>query len=71
MSRASSSQKLLSPGGKDDVLIYNKEIRELDLQAHQRWLDDAARRQAEKLAAADKLRAQKLEEQDLRKKLRA
>ncbi|KAH8591832.1 hypothetical protein B0O99DRAFT_266627 [Bisporella sp. PMI_857] len=57
--------------GKGDVLNYKEEIRELDRQARQRWLDDTARRQTEKLAAVDKLRRQKLEKQDLREKIRA
>src|SRR6266487_1730581 len=35
---------------KDEVLNYKEEIRELDRQARQRWLDNAARRQTEKLA---------------------
>jgi hypothetical protein len=56
---------------KDDVLNYKEGIRELDRQARQRWLDDAAQRQTEKLAAVDKLKREKTEQRDLREKIRA
>jgi hypothetical protein len=53
------------------VLNYKEGIQELDRQARQRWLDDDARRQTEKLAAVDKLKREKTEQRDLREKLRA
>ncbi|KAH8800762.1 hypothetical protein F5884DRAFT_757608 [Xylogone sp. PMI_703] len=63
---------------KDDVLNYKEGIRELDRQARQRWLDDAAQRQAEKLAAVElrrdkelTLQREKNEQRDLKEKTRA
>jgi colicin import membrane protein len=57
--------------GQGDVLNYKEGIRELDRQARQRWLDDAARRQTEKLAAVDKLQREKTQQRALREKVRA
>ena len=57
--------------GKGDVLNYKEGIQELDRQARQRWLDDDARRQTEKLAAVNKLKREKTEQRDFRGKLRA
>jgi hypothetical protein len=57
--------------GNGDVLNYKEGIRELDRQARQRWLDNAARRQTEKLAAVEKLQREKTEQRALREKVRA
>lgn len=56
--------------GQANVLSYTEGIQELDRQARQRWLDDAARRQSEKLAAVElrrnKLQGEKLEKEKIR-----
>jgi hypothetical protein len=56
------------------VLNQKERVRELDRQARQRWLDDAARRQTEKLAAVelprDKLQGEKIEREKIREQER-
>jgi hypothetical protein len=67
-------QELEIQRGKGDVLNQKERVRELDRQARQRWLDDAARRQTEKLAAVelrrDKLQGKKLEREKIREQER-
>ena len=54
------------------MLNYKEGIRELDRQARQCWLDDAARRQTEKLATVelrrDKLQGEKFEREKIRER---
>jgi hypothetical protein len=56
---------------KDDVLNSKEGIQELDRQARQRWLDDAAQRQTEKLAAVELRRDRELTLQREKIKFRA